>query len=107
MNNTPRLEVILKELNLSIPYFRMIYCTIRSLLTLLRFADSQEFKPLDRDLFQDNYGPLKLHPISQNRLEPLGLQVKGHTVLVMLPNKQESILNLTCCKNVAPKIFQY
>ena len=28
MKYTPRLEVILKELNLSIPYFRMIYCTI-------------------------------------------------------------------------------
>ena len=74
----------------------MLYCTILLLVTLIRFADSQEFKTMDRDLFQDNDGPLKQHPISQNRLEPHWLQVKGHTVLLMLPNNSQHCTMMLC-----------
>ena len=35
MKHTPRLEVILKELYLSIPSFRMIYCLLSTVLCLL------------------------------------------------------------------------
>ena len=41
MKYTPCLEVILKELNLSIPSFRMIYCTVFhcAAITILQYSD--------------------------------------------------------------------